>query len=152
MARVFNKFFEPGSLRDDDLSLVLVETLAANPTKGFVPAYRFAMHLPHSPQAAGEVSLRLGDSEFLTNFAGQVAFRVAEPFRGQHLAARACRLILPLARRHGLDPLWITCNPDNLASRRSCEIAGATYVECVEIPPDCDLYAFGERQKMRYRL
>ena len=35
------------------------------------------------------------------------------------------RLLLPLARRHGLQTVWITCNPDNWASRRTCELAGA---------------------------
>jgi tagatose 1,6-diphosphate aldolase len=42
---------------------------------------------------------------------------------------------VPLAVRHGLSELWITCNPDNIASRRTCEAAGAELVEVVDLPP-----------------
>jgi tagatose 1,6-diphosphate aldolase len=61
-------------------------------------------------------------------------------------------LLLPLARSHGLMTIWITCNPDNFASRRTCELAGATLVEIVDLPEDNDMYQRGERQKCRYRL
>jgi len=47
---------------------------------------------------------------------------------------------------------WITCNPDNAASRRTCELAGAVLVEIVDLPEDIDMYQEGERQKCRYRL
>jgi tagatose 1,6-diphosphate aldolase len=61
-------------------------------------------------------------------------------------------LLLPLARRHGLKDLWITCNPDNLASRRTCELAGAEFVEIVDLPANSGMYRRGDRQKCRYRL
>jgi tagatose 1,6-diphosphate aldolase len=48
--------------------------------------------------------------------------------------------------------LWITCNPENIASRRTCEAAGADFVEIVDLPSDIDMYQEGERQKCRYRL
>ena len=44
-----------------------------------------------------------------------------------------------------------TTTPDNLASRRTCEILGAELVETVELPPGNDMYERGERQKCRYR-
>ena len=72
--------------------------------------------------------------------------------RGRRYAARGVRLLLPLAARHGIDPLWITCNPENLASRRTCELAGAELVEVVDLPPGEEMYQAGERQKCRYRL
>jgi predicted acetyltransferase len=75
------------------------------------------------------------------------------PFaRGHHYAERACRLLLPLARRHGIQPLWITCNPDNFPSRRTCERLGAKLVEIVAVPPRDPLYLRGDHEKCRYRL
>jgi tagatose 1,6-diphosphate aldolase len=59
---------------------------------------------------------------------------------------------MPLARRHGLYALWITCNPENVASRRTCELTGAEFVEIVDLPPESDMYERGERRKCRYRL
>ena len=45
-----------------------------------------------------------------------------------------------MARRHGLATVWITCNPDNRASRRTCELTGAQLVEIVDLPADNDKY------------
>lgn len=62
-------------------------------------------------------------------------------------------LLLPLARRLGIDPLWITCDPENMASRRSLEIAGAEFVEIVDVPESCGIRKFGGKlRKCRYRL
>jgi RimJ/RimL family protein N-acetyltransferase len=61
-------------------------------------------------------------------------------------------LLLPFARRHGLKTIWITCNPNNWPSRRTCERLGATLVEIVPLPPDNDQYIAGEREKCRYRI
>jgi len=51
-----------------------------------------------------------------------------------------------------LNPLWITCNPDNLASRKTCEIAGGVMMEIVDLPEHNIMYKQGERQKCRYRF
>jgi tagatose 1,6-diphosphate aldolase len=48
--------------------------------------------------------------------------------------------------------LWITCNPDNHASRRTCERLGARLVEIVPVPKTDPLYARGETEKCRYRI
>ena len=38
------------------------------------------------------------------------------------------------ALAHSLDRLWITCDPDNRASRTTCERLGAVLVEVVTVP------------------
>jgi tagatose 1,6-diphosphate aldolase len=53
----------------------------------------------------------------------------------------------------GIDPLWITCDPDNAASRRSLELAGAEFMEVVDVPEDCGIRKYGGKlRKCRYRL
>lgn len=147
------RFFEDlDRLRDDDLELYLMNLIPADPTRGYVPAYQFQMWLEGASEPVGGIDLRLGEDENLRLYAGQVGYAVDEPFRGRHLAARSLRLLLPLARKHGFRTLWITCNPDNIASRRTCELAGATFEEIVKIPEDHELYERGEREKCRYRL
>ncbi|MGN6504298.1 MAG: GNAT family N-acetyltransferase [Tepidisphaeraceae bacterium] len=120
------------------------------------PGYHFWLRLlpvyqPVVP-IAGTISLRLGQDDELTRYWGHVGYGVFPPARGHHYAERACRLILPLAKRHGLDVLWITTNPDNAPSRRTCERLGATLVDIVDIPVGHFLYQKGERQKCRYRV
>ena len=146
------KWLEPGELADNDLLLVLKKKSSADPAKGYVPAYKFEMRLSGQQETIGNIDLRVGDTERLRMYGGHLAYGVAPNFRGHHYAARACRLLLPLARQHGITELWITCNPDNIASRRTCELAGAVFVEIVDLPEDIDMYQEGERQKCRYRI
>jgi len=127
----------------------------AEPEAGIVPTYHFWMrdHRPDAPLAiVGGIGLRIGRTPDLELYFGHVGYHVYPPSRGRHLAERACRLLMPLAARHGINPLWITCNPENIASKRTCERLGAMLVETVPVPPDHPLYQRGERMKCRYRL
>lgn len=145
-------FLVPGPLVDDDLELVLYEQYPGDPAIGYVPAYRFRMCHVGQTGEIGQIELRVGSTHHIVMYGGHIAYGVNPDHRGHHYASRACRLLLPLARSHGLHPLWITCNPDNYASRRTCELAGATLVEIVDLPENTDMYQEGERQKCRYRL
>lgn len=146
------QFHDPGKLVDDDLVLVLREAYPGDPTLNYVPAYKFKMTLRDQSVEIGYIDLRVGSTDLLVLYGGHVGYGVEPAYRGHHYAARACRLLLPLARSHGLTTIWITCNPDNFASRRTCELAGAVLVEIVDLPEDNDMYQRGERQKCRYRL
>jgi len=146
------EFHNPGELIDSDLQLILEETRPADPAKGYAPEYRFKMVLAGQEEKIGGINLRIGDTERLIKYSGHVGYGVEPEHRGHHYAARSIRLTLPLARNHGLQTLWITCNPDNAASRRTCELAGAELIEIVDLPEDTDMYQRGKRQKCRYRI
>jgi tagatose 1,6-diphosphate aldolase len=103
-------------------------------------------------RVAGWLGLRIGSTRDLEMYFGHIGYNVFPPARGNHYAERACRLLLPLARGHGMRTMWITCNPDNAASRRTCERLGCTLVDTVPVPVTHTLYLRGERQKCRYRL
>ena len=145
-------FYDPGELIDDDLELILVSTFSGDPSKGYVPAYNFEMRPVGKRTPMGRISLRIGDTEAIRGWVGHIGYQVGSPYRGHHYAARSCRLLLPLAKRHDIDPVWITCNPENIASRRTCELAGAEFVEIVDVPHDHEIYKQGEPLKCRYRL
>jgi predicted acetyltransferase len=120
-----------------------------------IPSYHFWMKLtgPDAPvKIAGGIGLRIGNTQNIRNYIGHIGYNVYPPARGQHLAERATRLLFPLARKHGLKTLWITCNPENQASRRTCERLGAILVDTVEVPTTNELYSRGEVQKCRYRI
>ena len=135
---------------DGDVRLSLDRLQEPDGSRWSVPAYHFDIRF--GEVRGGTISLRVGDHERLVRYAGQVGFAVDPPCRGHRLAERATRLLLPLARSHGLDPLWITSNPDNAASRHTLERLGAIFVEQVDLPGDYDGYARGERLKCRFRL
>jgi len=149
---IFTDFLDPGDLRDDDLRLVLNYFAGGDPDRHWVPAYHFDLVHTELGLAMGQIDLRLGETPGLVLYGGQIGYGVHPEWRGRRYAARAVRLLMPLALRHGMRTLWITCNPDNLASRRTCEIAGGIYVETVDLPRNTDLYREGDRQKCRYRF
>jgi predicted acetyltransferase len=148
----------------DYLEAVPAGHMPADRSKGHVPHYDFWMLVHDFPpesggppvrpplRLAGTITLRIGRTPALERYYGHVGYHVYPPARGRHFAERGCRLLLPLARRHGLRTLWITCDPANAASRRTCERLGMEYVETVDVPPADPLYARGEHQKCRYRL
>jgi tagatose 1,6-diphosphate aldolase len=142
----------PGELADPVIALRLREITPAIPEKEWVPAYHFTIIRRESDDPIGLLSLRVGSSDWLRLYAGHVGFAIAEPHRGQRYASRALCVVAPLAWKLGIVPLCITCDPGNLASRRTCELAGATLVEIVPLPPGNDMYERGDRFKCRYQL
>ncbi len=146
------QFLIPGKLSDGYLSLILEKTIPADPEKGYVPAYTFVIARLGQDTPIGRIQLRVGDTENIRKYSGHIGYEIYPSFRGHRYAARSCKLILPLAKQHHITPIWITCDPDNVSSRRTCEIIGAKLVEIVEIPRDHELYKNGSYQKCRYRL
>jgi len=140
----------PFRLQDGDLLLQL-DRCALHPAHK-VPTHYFRMVHAESGEELGVINLRVGSNPHIERYAGHVGYTVHEAYRGHRYAARASRLLIPLARQHGLETLWITCDPENLASRRTCELAGAKFVEIVDVPSDCIIYQSGHPKKCRYRL
>ncbi len=144
-------FNEYKPFSDGEIEVVLNEKRPANPERGYVPAYGFDIRRPGSPEIIGKVDLRIGDTRPLVMYAGHIGYGIYPDYRGHHYAARACNLIKPVALDHGMKTLWITCSPDNIPSRRTCEILGCQLVEIVDLPEDTDMYGRGEKHKCRYR-
>lgn len=135
-------------LADGELSLSLADRTFTMPNR--VPTYRFDMRV--GDERIGSATLRAGINDYLERYAGQIGYGVDFVFRGNRYAARTCLLLFHLARAHRLATLWITCNPENVASRRTCEIVGGELIDIVDVPPEVDLYREGDRQKCRYRV
>ncbi len=145
------EFINPGRLVDSDLELVLVKKTPADAVKGYVPGYEFEMRRFGEATVLGSIRLRIGSAAGL-RYPGHIGYEVKSGFRGKRYAARSCRLLIPLARSHGLKALWLTVDPDNIASLRTCEILAARYVETVPVPGDHPMYSEGARHRSRYRL
>ena len=143
-------FLPVPALHAGELTLLLDQMLPPYPARAMLPCYDFTMQV--DGQYAGRITLRVGNTPDILLYGGHIGYGVEKACRGHHYAERACRLLFPLARRHGLTTLWITTNPDNLASRRTCERLGARLIEIVKLPTDTDQYPSGAREKCRYRL
>ena len=145
------KFNDYEVLTDGEIEVVVRAKQPADRLKGYVPAYEFDIRLTGKVGSIGSVSLRIGNTEHLVMYAGHIGYGINEEYRSNRYAAKACNLIKRVAIDHGLKTLWITCNPDNYPSRRTCEILGCEFVEIVDLPADTDMYQQGDKRKCRYR-
>ena len=145
------EFLDPPVMVDEDLELRLIARQPAAESLWKVPAYVF--HLCHLPtgQTAGRITFREADTDWIVNYTGHVGYAVDEPFRGRRYAERSCRLLLPFVGLHRRE-IFITCAPDNAASRRTIERIGGDFIEIVDVPPDYPIPQGVARQKCRYRL
>lgn len=130
-------FINTDFLKNDEIRLLLEKTVEGDPEKDWVPAYHFAI-CNDKDIKAGICDLRIGHSDKLY-YGGNIGYTVYEEYRGNHYAGKACLLLFELARKHDLQYLIITCDPDNYASRKTCEYAGGGLLEIAELPEDNDM-------------
>ena len=132
------EFHDTSHLCDGEIRLQLESQAANNPSKGFAPAYFFHIVRESDGQIIGRCDLRIGYNANI-EIGGNIGYTVFEPYRGHHVAAKACRLLLTLAKSHGLTRLLITLRPNNEPSRRTCLALGATLRREIVLPPDHEL-------------
>lgn len=100
----------------------------------------------------GVCNLRIGHNEKVY-YGGNIGYSIEEKYRGKHYAGKACLLLFELAKRHSMDYLYITCNPDNYASRKTCEFAGGVLEGIVTLPEGNDMREKdGELEKCIYKF
>ena len=143
-------FFTDIDLHDDEIKLVLRETKEAIPERKHVPVYCFDIALLDDT-VVGTISLKIWHTPVIW-FAGNIGYEVYEPYRGHHYAAKACRLLYPLAIRHNLDYLIITCNVSNVASERSIQLAGGMFISEEDVPQDYEQYQRGSKRVRIYKV
>lgn len=75
----------------------------------------------------GRASLRLELNEFLSTLGGHLGYTVRPAFRGRGHATEILRQGLTVLRARGITPVLVTCDEDNLASRRVIEKVGGRF-------------------------
>ncbi|MCL2202791.1 MAG: GNAT family N-acetyltransferase [Defluviitaleaceae bacterium] len=143
---VFEGFITVPALSDEEIFLVCTQKYT-NPEKKHVPAYHFA--ICKGGEKIGNIGLRIGYGGGPRNqnlyYGGQIGYDIDEAHRGNGYAARACRLLIPVAQTHQMHTLLITNDITNPASMRVCEKLGATLIRTAPLPPWHDLFREGQR-------
>ncbi len=143
-------FIDTDFLENDEIKLVLEKTVDGNEKKGWVPAYHFFI-CNKEGMKLGICDLRIGHNDKLY-YGGNIGYSVDVEYRGHHYASKACILLFELAKKHDLKYVIITCNPDNYASRKTCQYAGGELIDIVELPEDNDMRDIGETKKCIFRF
>lgn len=122
--------------------IVSLRILSKVPQKGKeLPFYWYSIVEAATGKTIGKISLKVGDG-LQAYWGGNVGYEVDEPHRGHRYAYEAAKLLFPLARRHGMESLFISCEDDNAASARTIELLGGVLLE-KGVPPK-DYYAYSE--------
>jgi len=131
-----------------DIALLFVVVGSGDPSRGFVPYYHFRI-LTGDGTDVGHINFRVGDTDHVCSSAGHIGFEILEPFRGHGYARQACEAVAPFVRRF-YEAVIITCDLENLPSRRTIEHLGAVFLDEVAVPPHDPHYQRGSRWKRRY--
>ena len=97
----------------------------------------------------GSINLRwrAGTAGLPPHVLGHVGYAVVPWRRREGHATAALRALLPHARAVGLPWIWVTTDPDNVASRKVIEAAGGEMIEAFDRPA-----AYGHSAAVRYRI
>lgn len=144
-------FFDTTNLKNQEIYLKLYKTADENKEKGYVPAYYFEIVRCDDDIEVGKCDLRVGHN-YNTKYGGNIGYEIFEPYRGNHYASKACKLLFLLARKHKMSNVIITCDPDNIASRKTCEYSGAELIEIINVPSWNEMYKIGRRKTCQYKV
>lgn len=138
----------PDDLGFGSVRLHFVELTPGNAARGFVPSYHFRILLADGTDA-GHLNFRVGDSDHVRLYAGHIGYEVRETHRGHGYAYQACRAVEPFVRRI-YSAAVITCDPDNIASRKTIEKLDARFIEEIPVAPHDPHFTRGSKRKLRY--
>lgn len=139
---IFNYFIDLPKISDGEIELVCTEKRPAKPEKKHVPSYEF--DIVKDSVHIGKAGLRIGYTEGLY-YGGNIGYCIDEKHRGHSYAEKACRLLAPVMRAHGMKKVIITNERDNIPSKRTCEKLGEKLLRVAELPEWTELYAEGQR-------
>ena len=117
-------------------------------SRGFVPGYRFKI-TNKQEEEVGHLNFRVGDTEHVRLAAGHIGYEVNKQYRGNGYAGDACMALAPFVSEISGEVI-ITTDPDNIASIRTIERIGATYLDEVDVPQNDPHYLRGSKRKRRY--
>ena len=129
------------------LTLQITEKVPAGPDG--LPFYFYDILVNGVP--VGKISIRIGAS-FHTYYNGNIGYEIDKPDRGHGYARAACRMILDVARYHGMTTLYLTGAERNAASSRTIEGLGAELLDICEVPREYFAFREGMERQRIYRL
>ena len=144
---IFSKAFY--NIIGERIELRLIDTYDGE--NGSLPFYWWDIVLESEDITVGKISFRIGHN-YHSYFNGNIGYEVDKEHRGNHYSLQACQLLMPVAKYHGMDRIYLSCDCDNAASYKTIERLGANLIEEVEPPHDYIYYYEGMPKQRIYEL
>ncbi|NND02078.1 MAG: GNAT family N-acetyltransferase [Acidimicrobiia bacterium] len=122
-------YFEPGVDFSDYLARLDEVLEGTRLPSGHVPNTRHYGFV--GGEIVGALSIRLELKGMLVTLGGHVGYQVLEPYRRCGYGTAMLRQALPICADLGLDSVLVTCDEDNIASRKIIESNGGVYEKTV---------------------
>lgn len=136
-------------LENDKLKLEVILKQDGNEQE--LPFYWYQIYRKPDMTPVGKVSIRIGEN-YHSYYNGNIGYEIDPEYRGHHLSCEAAKLVLEVARFHGMDHVILTCDEDNAPSYKTIERLGAELLEITEVPEDYFGYRPGMPKQRIYRL
>ena len=128
------------------MKLELLEYVNENLPKDFDPYYIYLIMIDDNE--VGRIVYREGDDSS-RYYDGHIGYHIEEEYRGHHYSYEACLLLKEYIDK---DFVYITCDPDNIASQKIIEKLGCEFIERKAIPSHLKhVYGKDEKEKLIYR-
>lgn len=111
--------------------------------------YDIVLHGQNTKVGSIDLRLKMNDSMY---YYGHIGYNVIPKFRGHNYSYYACKVLFEIAKsKYNLDELYLTCNPDNIASYKTLQKLNGELVEVAQVPENHELYERGEKLKCIFR-
>lgn len=133
-------------MNDIELKEVLLD-----PSFFEVPTLLFDIYVKSIDAIVGRVEYRFEEEQDLMYY-GNIGYMVHRSYRGNSYAyLGTLKLIEIIKERYPeITETYITCNPDNIPSKRTIEKLGVHYLGRIDIDKKHELYRYGDKQKDIY--
>lgn len=101
--------------------------------------------------AVGKISIRIGNN-YHSYYNGHIGYEIDKEYRGNNYAYKVCKLVLQVAKAHGMIELILTCDESNIPSYKTIEKLGADLIEIVKPPEDYFAYREDMEKQRIYKL
>lgn len=108
---------------------------------GYVPSEVFLAVREGDDKLVGMIDYRHPLSDFLLKYGGNIGYSVFPSERRKGYAKEMLKLLLPICREFGDSRVLLTCDKENLASKRTIEANGDILEN--EVPDDVNLTKSG---------
>lgn len=116
-----------------------------------IPTIYYDIVLHDTGAKIGSIDLRLKMDDNMYYY-GHVGYDIVPRHRGHNYSYEACKLLFKEAKeRYGMSELYLTCNPDNIASYKILQKLNGELVEVVQVPSNHELYKRGDKMKCIFR-
>ena len=114
-----------------------------------LPFYYYDIYVDET--VVGKISIRIGNN-YHSYYNGNIGYEIDKEYRGNNYAYKACKLVLQVAKAHGMGELVLTCDESNIASYKTIEKLGAQLIEIVKPPEDYFAYRENMEKQRIYKL